>query len=73
MRNNGPMMSLDIGPDVATTPDVHELLEVHLAFARSVTPPEDVFALDPVARLDERLFEPVLECLYHGDDLGRVR
>jgi putative acetyltransferase len=32
--------------------DVHELLEQHLAFARSVTPPEDVHALDLDGLLD---------------------
>ena len=49
------MTGLDIGPDDPRAPDVHELLEAHLAFARSVTPPEDVFALDPVGRLNEKL------------------
>ena len=49
------MTNLHIALDDPTAPDVHALLEAHLAFARSVTPPEDVFALDPDARLDEKL------------------
>ena len=36
----------DIGIDDPRAPDVRRLLEVHLAFARAPTPPEDAHALD---------------------------
>jgi len=38
--------------DDPQAPDVHELLERHLAFALSHTPPQDVYALDADGRLD---------------------
>lgn len=50
-----PMTKLEIGPDSPTSADVEELLDAHLTFARSVTPPEDVFALRPTERLNEKL------------------
>jgi putative acetyltransferase len=41
-----------IAPDDPRRDDVHALLEQHLAFARSVTPPEHVHALDLEGLLD---------------------
>jgi putative acetyltransferase len=42
-------MDLEIGAEDPWADDVREVLEAHLAFARSVTPAEGVFALDPSA------------------------
>lgn len=39
-------MDVAIAIDDPRSPDVSRLLEAHLAFAREVTPPEDVHALD---------------------------
>jgi len=45
-------MGLVIGTDDPRASDVRALLERHLTFAREVTPPEDVFALDVDGLLD---------------------
>ena len=45
-------MELVIAVDDPRAADVRALLETHLAFARSVTPPEGVFALDIDGLLD---------------------
>ena len=59
-----PLRRSPVGHDVAVTPDgtialddpraadVRQLLERHLTFARSVTPPEDAHALEPDGLLD---------------------
>jgi putative acetyltransferase len=44
--------AFSIEPDDPRRDDVRALLEQHLAFAREVTPPEDVHALDLVGLLD---------------------
>jgi putative acetyltransferase len=41
-----------IAPDDPRADDVRLLIARHLSFARTVTPPEDVHALDPEALLD---------------------
>jgi putative acetyltransferase len=40
------MLDAEISVDDPGAPDVRRLLEVHLAFARSQTPPEDAHAMD---------------------------
>jgi putative acetyltransferase len=44
--------AMAIGPDDPRADDVRELLHRHLTFARDVTPPEDVHALDLDGLLD---------------------
>ncbi len=39
-------MDLVVGPEDPTAPDVRAVLDRHLAFARAVTPPDGVHALD---------------------------
>jgi putative acetyltransferase len=39
-------LAVTVGPDDPRADDVRALLERHLTFARTSTPPEDVFALD---------------------------
>lgn len=45
-------IDLVIAPDDPRAADVRTLLDRHLTFAREVTPPEDVFALDVEGLLD---------------------
>ena len=44
------MARFEVQPDDPAAPDVHALLDAHLAFARRHSPPEDVHALDDAGR-----------------------
>jgi putative acetyltransferase len=46
------MTQVEIAVDDPRAEDVRRLIERHVAFGRSQTPPEDAYALDPQALLD---------------------
>lgn len=57
-----------IGSDDPRASDVQALLDAHLAFAKAVTPPEDVHALDEAGRLNDGL--TYFSVRYEGQLLG---
>lgn len=65
-RRYGWIVALAIAVDDPMRPDVRALLAAHLAFAREVTPPDDVHALDP-----DDLVDPAVS-LYSARDDGEL-
>ncbi|MGP0030958.1 MAG: GNAT family N-acetyltransferase [Acidimicrobiales bacterium] len=61
-------MTLDISTEDPRAPEVEALLRAHLTFARFVTPPDDVHALDVSGLLDPAV--TLLGARRHGELLG---